>query len=67
MRNQLHELSTGDLEEVSGGIYRDFTPGPSITPSIPIPPPVMALLGGLFGPSPQGGPIPVDTGSGIGN
>jgi hypothetical protein len=63
MRNQLHELSTGDLEEVSGGIYRNFTPGPSITPSIPIPPPVLGLLGELFGPSPQtpGGPVPVDT------
>src|SRR4051812_16691889 len=33
MSNELHELSTGDLEEFSGGIYRNFTPGPSITPS----------------------------------
>ena len=59
MRNQLHELSIDDLDEVSGGIAY----GPSLTPSIPIPPPVLALLGGLFGPSPQipGGPVPVDT------
>jgi hypothetical protein len=58
MRNQLHELSTDDLDEVSGGIAY----GPSLTPSIPIPPPIMGLLGGLFGPSPQipGGPVPVD-------
>ena len=45
MSNELHELSTGDLEEVSGGIYRNFTPGPSITPSIPIPPPVLGSWG----------------------
>jgi hypothetical protein len=46
MSNELHELSTSDLEEVSGGIYRNFTPGgPSITPSIPIPPPVLGPLG----------------------
>ena len=44
MRNQLHELSIDDLDEVSGGIAY----GPSITPSIPTPPPVLALLGGLF-------------------
>jgi hypothetical protein len=53
MRNQLNELSIDDLDEVSGGIAY----GPSVTPSIPIPPPVLALLGGLFAPSPQ----PVDT------
>ena len=46
MSNELHELSVDDLDEVSGGIAY----GPSI---IPIPPPVLALLGGLFGPSPQ--------------
>jgi len=59
MRNQLHELSIDDLDEVSGGIAY----GPSIAPSIPIPPPIMGLLGELFGPSPQipGGPVPVDT------
>ena len=59
MRNQLHELSIDDLDEVSGGILI----GPSITPSIPIPPPLAGLLGELFGPSPQspGGPVPVDT------
>jgi hypothetical protein len=45
MRNQLHELSIDDLDEVSGGILI----GPSITPSIPIPPPV---LGWLLGPGP---------------
>ena len=55
MRNQMHELSIDDLDEVSGGIAT------STTPSIPIPPPVQALLGGLFGPSPQGGPVPIDT------
>jgi hypothetical protein len=41
-----HELSIGDLDEVSGGIAY----GPSLTPSIPIPPPLLALLGGAFGP-----------------
>jgi hypothetical protein len=41
MRNQLHELSIDDLDEVSGGILI----GPSLTPSIPIPPPVPGLLG----------------------
>jgi hypothetical protein len=62
MRNQLHELSIDDLDQVSGGIYFGVLPSAS-TPSIPIPPPVLALLGGLFGPSPQtpGGPVPVDT------
>lgn len=42
MTNELHELSIDDLDEVSGGILI----GPSITPSIPIPPPVLAILGG---------------------
>jgi hypothetical protein len=58
MRNQMHELSIDDLDEVSGGIAY----GPSLTPSIPIPPPVLALLGQIFGPSPQtpGGPMPID-------
>jgi hypothetical protein len=53
MRNKMHELSIDDLDEVSGGIAY----GPSITPSIPIPPPVLALLGGSLGParrSPEG-------------
>src|SRR4051794_25313829 len=53
MRNQLHELSIDDLDEVSGGIAY----GPSITPSIPIPPPALALFGGSSGParrSPEG-------------
>ena len=60
MSNELHELSTGDLEEVSGGIYRNFTPGPSITPSIPIPPPVLGLLGS--GPANPGGYVnPIGT------
>ena len=59
MSNELHELSTGDLEEVSGGIYRNFTPGPSITPSIPIPPPVLGLLGS--GPVIPGGYGPIGT------
>ena len=63
MRNQLHELSIDDLDQVSGGIYFGSIPPSASTPSIPIPPPVLALLGGLFGPSPQtpGGPVPVDT------
>ncbi|WP_024520658.1 hypothetical protein [Bradyrhizobium sp. Tv2a-2] len=39
MSDELHELSIGDLDEVSGGIYRNFTPGVFLTPSIPIPPP----------------------------
>jgi hypothetical protein len=58
MRNQLHELSIDDLDEVSGGILI----GPSITPSIPIPPPVLGLLGGLLGPGPviPGGPGSID-------
>jgi hypothetical protein len=58
MRNQLHELSIDDLDEVSGGILI----GPSITPSIPIPPPVPGLLGGLLGPGPviPGGPGSID-------
>ena len=61
MSNELHELSTGDLEEVSGGIYwGNFPPGPSITPSIPIPPPVLALLGS--GPANPGGYVnPIGT------
>ena len=58
MRNQMHELSIDDLDEVSGGIAY----GVSLTPTIPIPPPVLELLGKLFGPSPQtpGGPMPID-------
>jgi hypothetical protein len=52
MRNQLHELSIDDLDEVSGGVAY----GP-YTPSIPIPPPALALLRGLFGPSPQPGRV----------
>jgi hypothetical protein len=38
MSNKIHELSCGDLDEVSGGL-RDFPASTSITPSIPIPPP----------------------------
>ena len=58
MSNELHELSTGDLEEVSGGIYWGTLPsGPSITPSIPIPPPVLGLLGS--GPVIPGGYGPI--------
>jgi bacteriocin-like protein len=49
MRNQMNELSIDELDEVSGGVLM----GPSLTPSIPIPPPLAALLGKLFGPSPQ--------------
>jgi len=58
MRNQMHELSIDDLDEVSGGIAY----GVSLTPTIPIPPPVLELLGKLFPPSPQtpGGPMPID-------
>jgi hypothetical protein len=59
MRNQLHELSIDDLDEVSGGILI----GPSITPSIPIPPPVLGLIPpGLLGPGPviPGGPSSID-------
>jgi hypothetical protein len=36
------ELRDEELAEVSGGS--------PLTPSIPIPPPLLALLGGLFGP-----------------
>ena len=63
MRNQMHELSIDDLDEVSGGIaYGVSIPPSASTPSIPIPPPVLELLGKLFGPSPQtpGGPMPID-------
>ena len=57
MSNELHELSTGDLDEVSGGILTNFTPGASIVPSIPIPPPLLGLLG--VGPViPVGHPVP---------
>ena len=52
MRNQMHELSIDDLDEVSGGIAY----GPSLTPSIPIPPPLLALLGGSLGPARREGP-----------
>jgi len=45
MSNELHELSIGDLDEVSGGNLVYFPPGPSIVPSIPIPPPLPGLLG----------------------
>jgi hypothetical protein len=38
MSNEIHELSSGDLDEVSGG-WRNSLSGTSITPSIPIPPP----------------------------
>jgi hypothetical protein len=38
MSNKIHELSSGDLDEVSGGL-RNFPFSTSITPSIPIPPP----------------------------
>jgi hypothetical protein len=44
MSNELHELSIVDLDEVSGGDLRYF-PGPAIVPSIPIPPPLLGLLG----------------------
>jgi len=44
MSNELHELSIGDLDEVGGG-WRYFPTGASITPSIPIPPPVLGPLG----------------------
>jgi hypothetical protein len=52
MRNQSHELSVDDLAEVSSGLT-NFPTRPSLTPSIPIPPPlpeslkpVPAILGG---------------------
>jgi hypothetical protein len=50
MCNEIHELSIDDLDEVSGGILY----GPSLTPSIPVPPPVSEILGTLFPPSLQG-------------
>jgi len=57
MSNELHELSIGDLDEVSGGDLRYFPSEPSITPTIPIPPPLVGLLGG--GPViPVGYPVP---------
>ena len=52
-----HELSIADLDEVSGGIFRNFTPGQADTPSIPIPPPVPGLLGS--GPVIPGGYGPI--------
>jgi hypothetical protein len=55
MSNELHELSIGDLDEISGGDLRYFPPGLSITPSIPIPPPVVGPLGpGAFYPGGHG-------------
>ncbi|MGY8663380.1 hypothetical protein Q3C01_13535 [Bradyrhizobium sp. UFLA05-109] len=59
MSNELHELSIGDLDEVSGGIYTNFTPGQAIVPSIPIPPPLLGLLGS--GPVVPGGYGPIGT------
>jgi hypothetical protein len=50
MSNEIHELAIDDLDEVSGGILI----GPSLTPSIPIPPPVSGILGALFPPVPFG-------------
>jgi hypothetical protein len=42
MSNELHELCTGDLDEVSGGLMNFPIPtGTFLTPSIPIPPPVL--------------------------
>ena len=38
MSNTIHELSRGDLDEVSGGL-RNFPTSTALTPSIPIPPP----------------------------
>ena len=38
MSNKIHELSRGDLDEVSGGL-RNFPTSTALTPSIPIPPP----------------------------
>ena len=47
----MHELSIDDLDEVSGGIAY----GVSLTPSIPIPPPVVGPLGpGAFYPGGHG-------------
>ena len=43
MSNERHELSPGDLDEVSGGL-RTFPTGTFLTPSIPIPPPVLGPL-----------------------
>ena len=62
MSNKIHELSSGDLDEVSGGL-RNFPFSTSLTPSIPIPPPVLGLIPpGLLGPGPviPGGPGSID-------
>lgn len=44
MSDEINELSIGDLDEVGGGL-RYYPTDASITPSIPIPPPVLRPLG----------------------
>jgi hypothetical protein len=56
MSNEINELSIGDLDEVGGG-SRYYPAGASLTPSIPIPPPVLGPLGP--GPIMPGGHSPI--------